>query len=82
MCSTTHVTTDSLLQASVTFLTVKSNNFPHNNDCDVRSIEMCNTKKITEKKVWGKGKGKGKVHPCRGTVALYRPYGPWGGVEV
>jgi len=21
-------------------------------------------------------KGKGKVHPCTGTVALYRPYGP------
>jgi len=20
--------------------------------------------------------GKGKVHPCRGTEALYRPYGP------
>jgi hypothetical protein len=26
----------------------------------------------------GKGKGKGTVHPCTGTVALYRPYGPWG----
>jgi len=23
-----------------------------------------------------KGKGKGKVHPCTGTEALYRPYGP------
>jgi len=22
------------------------------------------------------GKGKGKVHPCTGTEALYRPYGP------
>ena len=22
------------------------------------------------------GKGKGKVHPCTGTDALYRPYGP------
>jgi len=21
---------------------------------------------------------KGKVHPCTGTEALYRPYGPWG----
>jgi len=21
-------------------------------------------------------KGKGKVHPCTGTEALYRPYGP------
>ena len=26
-------------------------------------------------------KGKGTVHPCTGTEALYRPYGPWG-VEV
>ena len=25
-----------------------------------------------------KGKGKGKVHPCTGTEALYRPYGPQG----
>jgi hypothetical protein len=24
----------------------------------------------------GKGKDKGKVHPCTGTEALYRPYGP------
>jgi len=24
------------------------------------------------------GKGKGKVHPCTGTEALYRPYGPQG----
>jgi hypothetical protein len=23
-------------------------------------------------------KGKGKGHPCTGTEALYRPYGPWG----
>jgi len=23
-----------------------------------------------------KGKGKGKEHPCTGTEALYRPYGP------
>jgi len=23
-----------------------------------------------------KGKGKGKVHPCTGTEALYRPYSP------
>jgi len=23
-------------------------------------------------------KGKGKVHPCTGTEALYRPYGPQG----
>ena len=23
-----------------------------------------------------KGKGKGKGHPCTGTEALYRPYGP------
>jgi len=22
------------------------------------------------------GKGKGKGHPCTGTEALYRPYGP------
>jgi hypothetical protein len=22
--------------------------------------------------------GKGKVHPCTGTEALYRPYGPYG----
>jgi len=22
------------------------------------------------------GKSKGKVHPCTGTEALYRPYGP------
>ena len=22
------------------------------------------------------GKGKGKMHPCTGTEALYRPYGP------
>ena len=21
---------------------------------------------------------KGKVHPCTGTEALYKPYGPWG----
>jgi hypothetical protein len=28
-----------------------------------------------------KGK-KGKGHPCTGTEALYRPYGPQGGVEV
>jgi hypothetical protein len=25
---------------------------------------------------------KGQVHPCTGTEALYRPYGPTGGVEV
>ena len=25
-----------------------------------------------------KGKGKGKVHPCTVTKALYRSYGPWG----
>jgi len=24
------------------------------------------------------GKGKGKVHPCTGTKALYRPYSPYG----
>jgi hypothetical protein len=24
----------------------------------------------------GQNKGKGKVHPCIGTVALYRPYCP------
>ena len=24
----------------------------------------------------------GKVHTCTGTEALYRPYGPLGGVEV
>ena len=29
-----------------------------------------------------KVKGKGKVHPCTGTEALYRPYEPKGGVEV
>jgi len=23
-------------------------------------------------------KGKGKMHPCTGTEALYRPYGPQG----
>jgi len=23
-------------------------------------------------------KEKSKVHPCTGTEALYRPYGPWG----
>jgi len=23
-------------------------------------------------------KGKGKVHPCTGTEALYKPYGPYG----
>ena len=23
-----------------------------------------------------RSKGKGKVHPCTGTEALYRPYGP------
>ena len=28
------------------------------------------------------GKGKGKVHPCTGPEALYRPYGPLGAVEV
>ena len=27
-------------------------------------------------------KGKGKVYPCTGTEALYRPYGPLGVVEV
>jgi len=27
----------------------------------------------------GKGKCKGKGHPCAGTEALYRPYGPEGG---
>jgi len=26
--------------------------------------------------LWAEGKG--KVHPCTGTEALYRPYGPWG----
>jgi len=30
---------------------------------------------------WCMGK-QGKVHPCTGTEALYRPYGPYGGVEV
>jgi len=25
-----------------------------------------------------RGIGKGKVHPCTGTEALYRPYGPQG----
>ena len=29
-----------------------------------------------------KVKVKGKVHPCTGTEALCRPYGPWGGVEL
>jgi len=24
------------------------------------------------------GKGKGKMHPCTGTEALHRPYGPKG----
>ena len=35
-------------------------------------------KKNTEEQNQGsiKGKGKGKVHPCTGTGALYRPYGP------
>jgi len=28
------------------------------------------------------GKSKEKVHPYTGTEALYRPYGPQGGVEV
>jgi hypothetical protein len=28
------------------------------------------------------GKGKGKGHACTGTEALYRQYGPLGGVEV
>jgi len=27
-------------------------------------------------------KGKVKGYPCTGTEALYRPYGPQGGVEV
>jgi hypothetical protein len=26
--------------------------------------------------------GKAKAHPCTGTEALYRPYGPQRGVEV
>jgi len=26
--------------------------------------------------ITSKGKGKGKGHPCTGTEALYRPYGP------
>jgi hypothetical protein len=26
---------------------------------------------------WNLGKGKGKVHLCTGTEALYRPYGPY-----
>ena len=31
MCSSAHVTTESLFGVSVTFLTAKFNNFPHNN---------------------------------------------------
>jgi hypothetical protein len=27
-------------------------------------------------KLYNNSKGKGKVHPCTGTEALYRPYGP------
>jgi len=30
------------------------------------------------KKTGGGGKKKGKGHPCTGTEALYRPYGPYG----
>ena len=26
----------------------------------------------------GESLKKGKVHPCTGIEALYRPYGPWG----
>jgi len=24
----------------------------------------------------------GKVYPCKGTEALYRPYGPWGSTGI
>jgi hypothetical protein len=37
---------------------------------------MCEILKASKNQVViGKGKGKGKVHPCTGTEALYRPYG-------
>ena len=29
------------------------------------------------KRIWYRVKN-GKVNPCTGTEALYRPYGPWG----
>ena len=37
-----------------------------------------NTYNIVRYHTLVKGKGKGKVHPCTGTEALYRQYGPWG----
>jgi len=36
--------------------------------CDVSETAILEFKK----------KIKGTVHPCTGTEALYRPYGPWG----
>jgi len=34
--------------------------------------------KWTKPHTWCMDIGKGKVHPCTGTEALYRPYGPQG----
>jgi hypothetical protein len=36
--------------------------------------EESSTKTVTQQKQYYKGKG--NVHPCTGTEALYRPYGP------
>jgi hypothetical protein len=46
----------------------------------VRNISHAQNKKSRyyHKGTYLKGKGKGKVHPCTGTEALYRPYGRQG----
>jgi len=63
-------------------------NVKENNDGSRRSLTVILILKVTEMDITAKkerryktgkvykGKGKGKGHPCTGTEALYRPYGP------
>jgi hypothetical protein len=47
------------------------------NSAGLMSHQQC-TSSLLLRYACYKGKGKGKVHPCTGTEALYRPYGPQG----
>jgi len=38
-------------------------------------LQLCSETFLILRKIQGDIKGKGKVHPCTGTEALYRPYG-------
>ena len=49
--------------------------FNLSNDCPVIDSSE-NEDRMLDLNVCFKGASKGKVHPCTGTEALYRPYGP------